>query len=139
HTRQGSGAGAWQARAVRSVEAVVVGAGPNGLTAAVTLARAGVGVRVYEAADRIGGGARTEELTLPGFRHDPCSAVHPLGVGSPALRALPLERWGLEWAQPDLALAHPQPDGSAAALARSPEETATSLDAADRRRYLDLV
>ncbi|MFB9835740.1 FAD-dependent oxidoreductase, partial [Actinoallomurus acaciae] len=73
------------------VDAVVVGAGPNGLTAAVTLARAGLAVHVYEAEPTAGGGARTAELTLPGFRHDVCSAVHPLGAGSPALRALPLE------------------------------------------------
>src|SRR5215472_19152835 len=95
-------------------DAIVVGAGPNGLTAAVTLADAGLSVLVCEAADTVGGGARTQELTLPGFRHDPCSAVHPLAVGSPVLRALGLEQHGLSWVQPDLALAHPFPDGSAA-------------------------
>jgi len=98
------------------VDAVVVGAGPNGLTAAVTLAGAGLSVAVYEGAQTVGGGARTEELTLPGFRHDPCSAVHPLGAGSPVLRALELERYGLTWVHPDLPLAHPFPDGSAAVL-----------------------
>src|ERR671919_129099 len=72
------------------LDAVIVGAGPNGLTAAVTLAQAGLRVRVVEAADRVGGGARTEGLTVPGFRHDVCSAVHPFGIGSPALAALPL-------------------------------------------------
>ena len=102
-----------------AVDAVVVGAGPNGLAAAITLARAGLEVVVCEGADRVGGGARTEELTLPGFWHDPCSAVHPLGAGSPVLRAWPLEQHALSWIQPDLALAHPFPDGSAATLARS--------------------
>lgn len=79
------------------LDAVVVGAGPNGLTAAVELARRGFSVAVFEARDTVGGGARTEELTLPGFRHDPCSAAHPLGINSPAFRAMPLERYGLEW------------------------------------------
>jgi phytoene dehydrogenase-like protein len=109
------------------LDAIVVGAGPNGLTAAVTLAQAGLSVAVYEAAETVGGGARTEELTLPGFRHDPCAAVHPLGAGSPALSRLPLGRYGLEWVHPDLPLAHPFPDGSAAVLARSVTETADSL------------
>jgi phytoene dehydrogenase-like protein len=109
------------------VDAIVVGAGPNGLTAAVTLAQAGLSVRVYEGAATIGGGARTAELTLPGFRHDPCSAVHPLGVGSPVLSTLGLERFGLSWVHPELPLAHPFPDGSAAVLARSVDETAGSL------------
>jgi phytoene dehydrogenase-like protein len=116
----------------------VVGAGPNGLTAAVTLAQAGLSVVVYEAAPVVGGGARTEELTLPGFRHDPCSAVHPLGAGSPVLRALGLERHGLCWIHPDLPLAHPFPDGSAAFLARSVTETAAGLGA-DGGTYLRLM
>src|SRR5689334_16935809 len=94
-------------------DAIVVGAGPNGLAAAVVLARRSIAVRVYEAAETVGGGARTEELTLPGFRHDPCSAVHPLGVGSPAFRAWPLDRYGLEWIHPPLPLAHVFPDGTA--------------------------
>ena len=108
-------------------DAIVVGAGPNGLTAAVTLAGAGLRVLVCEAADTPGGGARTEELTLPGFRHDPCAAVHPLAAGSPVLRALGLERDGLTWIHPDLPLAHPFPDGTAAVLARTAAETAASL------------
>ncbi len=120
------------------VDAVVVGAGPNGLTAAAILAEAGVTVRVYEAAPVVGGGARTEPLTLPGFLHDPCSAVHPLGAGSPVFRALALERHGLEWIQPELALAHPLGDGSVATLARSPEQTAATLGAAGRA-YLRIV
>lgn len=110
-----------------AVDAIVVGAGPNGLTAAITLARAGLAVRVYEAMDTPGGGARTRELTLPGFRHDPCAAVHPLGIGSPAFRAMPLERHGLRWVQPGIPLAHPRPDGSAAVLARDLAETAASF------------
>jgi phytoene dehydrogenase-like protein len=109
------------------LDAIVVGAGPNGLTAAVTLARAGLRVQVYEGAATIGGGARTAELTLPGFRHDPCSAVHPLGAGSPVLASLGLERFGLDWVHPELPLAHPFPGGSAAILARSVSETADAL------------
>jgi phytoene dehydrogenase-like protein len=121
-----------------NLDAIVVGAGPNGLAAAITLAQAGLNVTVYEGADTVGGGARTEELTLPGFRHDPCSAVHPLGAGSPVLRGWPLERHGLSWIQPDLPLAHPFPDGSAATLARSVAATADSLGA-DRQAYLQLL
>jgi phytoene dehydrogenase-like protein len=110
-------------------DAIVVGSGPNGLTAAVTLAEAGLRVRVYEAADGAGGGARTAELTLPGFRHDVCSAVHPFGVGSPAFAALPLGEHGLEWIEPEVQVAHPLSDGSAAVLRRSLDETAASLGA----------
>ncbi|MGH3279379.1 MAG: phytoene desaturase family protein [Trebonia sp.] len=109
------------------VDAIVVGSGPNGLTAAVTLAQAGLSVRVHEGAATVGGGARTAELTLPGFRHDPCSAVHPLGAGSPVLSRLGLERFGLSWIHPELPLAHPFPGGAAAVLARSVAETAASL------------
>lgn len=119
-------------------DAVVVGAGPNGLAAAITLAQAGLEVVVYEGADTVGGGARTEELTLPGFRHDPCSAVHPLGAGSPLFRSWPLAGHGLTWIEPGLPLAHPFPDGSAATLARSVEETAASLGA-DGPAYRQLV
>jgi phytoene dehydrogenase-like protein len=121
-----------------AVDAVVVGAGPNGLAAAITLARAGLEVVVYEGADTVGGGARTEELTRPGFRHDPCSAVHPLGAGSPLFRSWPLAEHGLTWIQPDLPLAHPFPDGSAATLARSVDETAASLGP-DGPAYRQLV
>jgi phytoene dehydrogenase-like protein len=121
------------------LDAVVVGAGPNGLTAAVELARRGFSVAVFEARDTVGGGARTEELTLPGFRHDPCSAAHPLGVSSPAFRALPLERYGLEWLHPELPMAHPFPDGSAAVLARSVGETAASFGPRDAGAYRRLV
>ena len=119
-------------------DAIVIGAGPNGLTAAVTLAQAGLDVVVYEASATPGGGARTAALTLPGFRHDTCSAVHPFAAGSPVLRALPLGEHGLTWMHPDLPLAHPFPDGTAAVLAPSPHDTAASLGP-DRRAYLHLV
>lgn len=121
------------------LDAVVVGAGPNGLTAAVELARRGFSVAVFEARDTVGGGARTEELTLPGFRHDPCSAAHPLGVNSPAFRAMPLARYGLEWLHADLPMAHPFPDGTAAVLARSVAETAASFGPRDAGAYRRLV
>lgn len=120
-------------------DAVVVGAGPNGLTAAVELARRGFSVAVFEAKDTIGGGARTEELTLPGFRHDPCSAAHPLGVNSPAFRAMPLDRYGLEWVHPELPMAHPFPDGTAAVLSRSVAETAASFGPRDAGTYRRLA
>ncbi|MFE6666030.1 phytoene desaturase family protein [Streptomyces sp. NPDC057697] len=121
------------------LDAVIVGAGPNGLTAAAELARRGFAVEVFEAEKTVGGGARTEELTLPGFRHDPCSAVHPLGIGSPAFNAMPLARHGLEWLQPELALAHPFPDGTAAVLTGSVGESAMSLGARDAGTYRRLV
>ncbi|MEV4442924.1 NAD(P)/FAD-dependent oxidoreductase [Streptomyces sp. NPDC049577] len=123
----------------RMLDVVVVGAGPNGLTAAVELARRGLTVEVHEAAGAVGGGARTEELTLPGFRHDPCSAVHPLAVRSPAFEAMPLDRHGLEWLHPDLPLAHPFPDGTAAVLSRLVGETASALGARDAGTYRRLV
>jgi phytoene dehydrogenase-like protein len=120
-------------------DAIVVGAGPNGLTAAAELARAGLSVEVYEAADGIGGGARTEELTLPGFRHDPCSAAHPFGVGSPAFNAMPLAAHGLEWVHAELPMAHPFDDGTAAVLARTVGETAASLGPRDAGAYRRLL
>lgn len=121
------------------LDAVVVGAGPNGLTAAVELARRGFSVALFEARDTVGGGARTEELTLPGFHHDPCSAAHPLGINSPAFRALPLERYGLEWLHAELPMAHPFLDGSAAVLSRSVAETAASFGPRDAGTYRRLV
>src|SRR5205807_10518444 len=102
-------------------DAIVVGAGPNGLAAAIVLARAGLSVRVVEAAETVGGGTRSAELTLPGFVHDVCSAIHPLGIASPFLRSLPLEAHGLEWVEPPAPLAHPFNDGTAVLLERSPE------------------
>jgi phytoene dehydrogenase-like protein len=109
--------------------AAVVGSGPNGLTAAVTLARAGFRVEVFEAASSIGGGTRTSELTVPGVLHDHCSAFHPAGVASPAFAALAtdLARHGLVWRWPDIAFAHPLPDGSAGAVHRSVDDTAAGL------------
>ncbi|MEO9175263.1 MAG: FAD-dependent oxidoreductase, partial [Gaiellales bacterium] len=119
------------------LDAIVVGSGPNGLAAAVALAQAGRSVLVLEAAATVGGGTRTAELTLPGFRHDVCSAIHPLGLASPFLRRLPLADHGLEFAQPEIALAHPLADGSAVTLHRSVEQTAQGLGAdADAYRAL---
>ena len=118
-------------------DAVVIGSGPNGLAAAITLARAGRSVLVREAAAEIGGGARSEELTLPGFVHDVCSAIHPLGVASPFLRTLPLSDHGLEWVHPETPLAHPLDDGTAMALERSVDATAEGLgEDADAYRRL---
>lgn len=111
-------------------DAIVVGAGPNGLAAAATLAARGVGVTVLEAAATVGGGARSSELTLPGLLHDDCSATHPFSPGSLALNALGLERHGLEWAWPEVDLAHPFDDGDAAVMLRSIEETAAGLGSA---------
>jgi phytoene dehydrogenase-like protein len=109
-------------------DAVVVGAGPNGLAAAVTLARAGRSVLVLEAKDTVGGGTRTADfLTLPGFKHDICSAIHPLGVGSPFFKNLPLEKFGLEWIYSPAELAHPLDDGTAVLLVRSVEATGKEL------------
>lgn len=110
-----------------SYEAIVVGAGPNGLAAAIEIARAGHSVLVVEANAAIGGGTRTEELTLPGFSHDVCSAIHPLGMLSPFLASVPLTKHGVQWIEPPLALAHPLPDGTAAALTRGLAATAGGL------------
>jgi phytoene dehydrogenase-like protein len=107
--------------------AIVVGSGPNGLACAAALAREGVDVTVLEADERIGGGTRTSELTIPGLLHDECSAIHPMGSGSPCFRALELERHGLEWSWPEVDLAHPLDDGSAAVMLRSIDETAVRL------------
>jgi phytoene dehydrogenase-like protein len=121
-------------------DAVVVGGGPNGLAAAIVLARAGRGVRLVEARDTIGGGSRSAELTLPGVVHDVCSAVHPLGRSSPLFRELALERHGLEWVEPPIQLAHPLDDGSAALLHRDLDATVASFgsaeDAATYRRWI---
>jgi len=109
---------------------VVVGAGPNGLAAAIRLAEAGHPVTVLEAADRAGGAVRTDELTLPGFRHDTFSSVYPAGAASPVFARMPLERHGLHWIHPGVCYAHPLPGGTAVALYRELEATEASLDAA---------
>lgn len=120
-------------------DAVVVGAGPNGLSAAVELARAGRQVTVYEAQPQIGGGTRSAELTLPGFVHDVCSAVHPMGLASPFFRALPLADHGLGWVHPAAPMAHPFDDGTAAVLERSTAATADTLRRRDARAYRRLM
>jgi phytoene dehydrogenase-like protein len=119
-------------------DAVIVGAGPNGLAAAITLARAGYSVVVFEGHETPGGGTRSLELTLPGYIHDVCSAIHPMGIGSPFFRSLPLEQYGLEWIQPDIPLAHPLPDGTAAVLYRDIYATASSLGE-DSASYQKLI
>lgn len=119
-------------------DAVVVGSGPNGLAAAIHLARQGLSVHVIEAASTFGGGARTSELTLPGFRHDVCSAVHPLALASPFFRSLELDQHGLEWIYPEVDLAHPIDDTHCPSLKRSLEETAQSLGA-DAAAYVRLL
>jgi phytoene dehydrogenase-like protein len=119
--------------------AIVIGSGPNGLAAAITLALAGHSVLMYEASDIIGGSVRTTELTLPGFKHDVCSGVHPLAAGSPFFRTLPLAQFGLEWVQPPAPLAHPFDDGTAVVLERETEITAIGLgkDGAAYRKLMD--
>jgi phytoene dehydrogenase-like protein len=122
----------------RDYDAVVVGSGPNGLAAAITLQRAGVSVLLLESKAEIGGGMRTAELTLPGFKHDVCSAVVPMAVSSPFFRSLPLHEFGLEYVYPEIEAAHPFDDGTAAYLLRSPDRTA-SLLGRDEKNYKDLL
>ena len=117
-----------------ATDAVVVGGGPNGLAAAIVLARAGRSVRLIEARDTLGGGCRSAELTLPGVLHDVCSAVHPLGRSSPLFMELGLERHGLEWIEPPMQIAHPLDDGPAALVRRDIDETAASFGNADDAR-----
>ncbi|WP_276346355.1 NAD(P)/FAD-dependent oxidoreductase [Daejeonella sp. JGW-45] len=119
-------------------DAVVIGAGPNGLSAAIALRQAGLSVLLIEAKDTIGGGLRSAELTLPGYIHDVCSAIHPLAAGSPFFNTLPLAQHGLEYIYPEVLAAHPFDDGSAAVLRKSLDETAEGLGA-DARAYKDLL
>ncbi len=121
-----------------NADAIVVGSGPNGLGAAVVLARAGWDVHVIEQADAVGGAVRSEEVTRPGFVHDLGSAIHPLAAASPLFRRLPLDEYGLSWVQPDLPLAHPLDGGRAVAMHQSLEETALGLGGdAGRYRWLN--
>ena len=122
----------------RSYDAVVVGAGPNGLAAAIAVAQKGCSVLVVEGRDTVGGGARSAALTLPGFLHDICSAIHPLAAGSPFFSTLPLSDHGLDWVQPPVPLAHPMDDGTPVMLERSVEATAEALgsDAASYNRLM---
>lgn len=110
-----------------TIDAVVVGSGPNGLVAAVTLAMDGRSVVVLEAESTIGGGTRSAELTLPGFVHDICSAIHPLGAGSPVMASLPLAEHGLRWLHPSVAIAHPLDGGRAGLVTRDATDTASRL------------
>lgn len=119
-------------------DAVIVGSGPNGLAAAIVMAQAGRSVLIREARETPGGGAASAELTLPGFVHDPFSAIHPLAAGSPFFTSLPLESHGLQWVHPPAALAHPFDDGTAALLHGSVQDTAADLGA-DAEAYVELL
>ena len=120
---------------VQAPESIVVGSGPNGLSAAITLAAAGLSVVVLEAEESVGGGCRSSELTLPGFLHDLCAAVYPLAVASPFLSQLPLGAHGLEWVHAPIPLAHPLDGGRACVLVPSVEVTAAGLGTRDGRSY----
>ncbi|MGZ6957554.1 MAG: phytoene desaturase family protein, partial [Acidimicrobiia bacterium] len=116
-------------------DAVVVGAGPNGLVGAITLARTGRRVLLLEAAPCVGGGTRSEPLTEPGFVHDVCSTVHALAIASPAFAELPLADHGVEWVHPEIPVAHPLDGGRAAVLRRDVTATAAAFTGADARAY----
>ena len=122
-----------------SLDAIVVGSGPNGLAAAIALAREGHSVRVYEAQSTIGGGARSAELTRPGFVHDMASTVHALALLSPFLKSLPLDQFGLQFAHPEAPFAHPLDDGTAVVVERSIDATASALGLRDGRAYAKLT
>jgi len=122
----------------KDFDAIVVGSGPNGLAAAITLQKAGLSVLILEANSVAGGGMRSAEITLPGFTHDICSAVHPMGADSPFFRSLPLADYGLKFLYPEIPLAHPFEDGTALALIPSLQEMADSLGE-DAQAYLKLM
>lgn len=122
----------------RPFDAAVIGSGPNGLAAALAIQATGRRVVIYEASDKVGGGLSTDALTLPGFRHDLCSAIHPMAVASPFLRTLPLAEHGLEWVHPEVPLAHPLTDRPAVLLHRSVRETARALGG-DGRAYVRMM
>ncbi|WP_154857138.1 phytoene desaturase family protein [Cyclobacterium xiamenense] len=119
-------------------DAIVVGSGPNGLAAAITLQQQGLRVLLIEGKEQVGGGMRTQELTLPGFQHDVCSAIHPLAASAPFFRSLPLEAYGLRLLHPEVLAAHPLADGSSVCLYRSLTDTAAQLGA-DEKKYLELM
>src|ERR1700761_6959083 len=122
----------------KDFDAVVVGSGPNGLAAAILLQQNGLSVLVVEGKEEIGGGLRSAELTLPGFTHDICSAIHPLAAASPFFNTLPLHQHGLAYIYPDIDAAHPFDNGKAAIVKRSINETADALGT-DKDAYLDLL
>src|SRR5690554_3555380 len=122
----------------KDFDAVVVGSGPNGLAAAITMQQAGLSVLLVEGKDVIGGGMGSAELTLPGFIHDVCSAIHPMAAASPFFRSMPLAAHGLELIYPQVAAAHPFDNGKAAFLTKSLEETASALGK-DKEAYLRLM
>ena len=116
-------------------DAIIIGSGPNGLAAGIRLAQEGLSVKIFEKEDTIGGGTRTLELTKPGFHHDICSAIHPLAKASPFLKSLPLEKYGLEWIQPEVPVAHPLDDQPAGALFRSFDKTVSYINEKDKSNY----
>ena len=119
-------------------DAIIIGSGPNGLSAGIYLAQKGLKVQILEAAETVGGGMRTAELTLPGFHHDICSSVHPMGVLSPYLKQLHLENYGLEWIYPKVSVAHPLDHEPAVILSKSVAETAVNLGV-DAKPYKRLI
>ena len=122
----------------KQYDAVIIGSGPNGLSAGIMLVKEGLKVLIVEGSDSPGGGMRTSEMTLSGFRHDICSAVHPMAYVSPYFKTLPLEKFGLEWIVPEASAAHPLDGEEAVILTKSIEETAAGLGI-DEQKYLDLM
>src|SRR5690606_16663 len=119
-------------------DAIIIGSGPNGLSAAIRLQQLGLKTAIYEQASKPGGGVRTEEVTLEGFKHDIASAVHPMGMASPFFQTLPLKDFGLKWIDPGIPFVHPFLDGTAHVAYRSVEETAAQFGE-DRQKYLSLM